>query len=142
MGDERSKRSWEQFLGWGVGAAIGAGGTAAAINAVPVGLAVRTGAAAVTGGVIGVVGGFVGGAAGYALSYCWDQPRIRWNFKTAALFGIVFSTLITAVLGFASLSFIAARPDTHHVYTIVVAAIAGFVSSGLSAVINNLRLND
>jgi hypothetical protein len=143
MGDETTKWKWGQFFGWGIGGAIGNGVAAGGINAV---LASPTGPGAapawVVSGSIGALGGFVGGAAGYAVSYFLDAPRIRWEFKSALLFGIVFSMLIGAVLGFSSLTFIAARPDAHDMYTFVISAIAGFVSAGLSGVLNNLRITE
>ncbi len=133
---EEKEWSWGQFWGWGVGGALGAGGAGAGIDAIP-----SAGVAAPVSGAIGAAGGFVAGAGGYTLSYWWDLPMIKWDFRSAALFSTTFSLLIASVLGFSSLDFIYANPSMHNITIFVISLIAGFASATLGGVLNNLRRN-
>ncbi len=143
-----SKGKWAPKVaaGWGAGAAIGAGGNGAIVNAV---LAAPAGpgavAAAVISGALGAGFGFAGGALGHLLGHRWDdpivaeQPAAQPIVRSALLFGTVVSLLVSAVLSFSAISFMAAHQESQEWAMAGIAFISGFIPPCLQGVLNNWR---
>jgi hypothetical protein len=109
-------------------------------------------AAGLSGGLC-AAGGFVGGFIGSWLGHRWDDPPTRTrsaqddaasdspppDVRPALLFGLTFSLFLAALLGFASLEFMATHPAAQEWCVVVIAVIAGFLPPCFKGMLNNLR---
>jgi hypothetical protein len=140
----RTEWSLGQLWGWGVAAAISAGGAGAAVAALTHDPASASFVyTIVISGIGNAASGFGGGAGGYWLSYNLDAPVGELQvFKRSFLFGLVFTLLIYALLSFPNIAFLKANPQIHLLYGTIVAFISGLIAAGLKGVLNNLKTED
>jgi hypothetical protein len=90
----------------------------------------------------GLGGGALGGAAGYILVLLFDDPKIRWNFKSAFLFNVFFALTYAMVFGLLAIGLereAAARGEVYNRVTFGVSLISSFLATALGGVLNNLR---
>ena len=101
-----------------------------------------TGAGVVVCAITGAIGGAGGSAAGQILVYWWDAPRLRWSFRSAALFSLFYSLAFAMVLGLLALGLereYAARGEVWNRVTLGISGVSAFLAAILGGVIDNLR---
>lgn len=128
-----------QLAAWSVGSGIGAGIAGAALTS-------PGGPTAGAGFVIGFICGAIGGALGVVGTYYLDAPRIEWNPRSAFLFGLHVTLLLSFLFGLQALEVsvqanASGVDNTPYIVLVyVVLAVAGFLASASAGVINNLLM--
>lgn len=137
MGDGPGKKPWEWvvFSGKVLAGALASGVSGALLNWWNL-------AALVPCILTGIMGGALGGAFGYIFVWLFDDPKIRWGFRSAFLFVLFYTLAFSMVLGLLANDLEVAAADRGELVnrvTLGVSFVSAFLASCLAGVLNNLR---
>jgi len=136
-GDGPGKKPWDWvvFAGKALGGALASGVSGAALNWWTV-------VALLPCILTGIMGGLAGGMFGYIFVWLFDDPRIRWGFRSAFLFVLFYTLAFSMVLGLLAIDLevtAAERGELVNRVTLGVSVISAFLAACLAGVLNNLR---